>query len=220
LESRKSTALHDPGAEMVDRMGSLWSQYGRIALGVVGAVVVVAGVAFYTVRQNAAQDNQASKGLSQAQLMYWQGDYDRAKSTAQEVAKAFAGTPSGIDAHRVAGDASYWHGNWKDAITEYKAYLDKNGKGLVASSVRRSLGYAYESNQQYAEAAKQYDALVGVFERETSAEMLAASARCLEASGARPEAEKRLQRLVDEFGETSVALRARVRLAELQASPK
>lgn len=215
LESRKGTALEDPGAEMLDRMTSLWARYGRIILGGVVAVAAVAAVAYFTVRSNETQEAAASEKLAQANALFWQGDYDRSKTLADEVAKAYGGTPSGVDALRISGDNAYWRGNWKDAVAQYKAYLGKQGSGLMGNVVRRSLAYSYESDGQHAEAAKLYDGLVGVFDRESSAEFLAASARCHEALGNKPEAAKRLQRLLDEFGETSYASRARVKLAEL-----
>ena len=218
LESRKGTALQDPGAEMVDQVTGLWDRYGRIVLGVLAAVVAVAAVAYFTLRSNETQEVAASEKLAQANALFWQGDYDRSKTIADEVAKQYGGTPSGIDALRISGDDAYWRGNWKEAITQYKAYLGKSGSGLMGSVVRRSLAYAYESDQQQAEAAKLYDGLVGAFDRESSAEFLAAVARCQEALGNKSEAVKRLQRLTDEFGETSYASRARVKLAELSAS--
>lgn len=218
LESRKGTALQDPGAEMLDRLTGLWERYGRIILGALVAVVAVAAVAYFTIRSNETQEVAASEKLAQANSLFWQGDYDRSKTLADEVAKQYGGTPSGIDALRISGDDAYWRGNWKDAITQYKAYLAKNGSGLMGSVVRRSLAYALESDKQLAEAAKLYDGLVGEFDRESSGEFLAAAARCQEGLGNKAEAVKRLQRLTDEFGETSYASRARVKLAELGAS--
>ena len=218
LESRKGTALQDPGAEMVDQVTGQWDRYGRIVLGVLAAVVAVAAVAYFTLRSNETQEVAASEKLAQANALFWQGDYDRSKTIADEVAKQYGGTPSGIDALRISGDDAYWRGNWKEAITQYKAYLGKSGSGLMGSVVRRSLAYAYESDQQQAEAAKLYDGLVGTFDRESSAEFLAASARCHEALGNKAEAAKRLERLTEEFGETSYASRARVKLAELNAA--
>lgn len=215
LESRKGTALEDPGAEMVDRMTTLWARYGRIVLAGVAAVAVVGAVAYFTIRSNETQETAASEKLAQANALFWQTDYARSKSLADEVAKQYGGTPSGVDALRISGDNAYWLGNWKDAITQYKAYLAKQGSGTMGDVVRRSLAYSYESDKQYAEAVKLYDGLVGAFDRESSAEFLAASARCQEALGAKAEAAKRLQRLLDEFGETSHASRARVKLAEL-----
>jgi len=219
LESRKSTALQDPGVEMLEQVTSLWARYGRIALGVLGAVLVIGLVTFYTLRQNAAQDNVASGRLLEADRLFLQGDLERCKTVAQEVARTYGSTRSGNDAHRLAGDAAYWLRQWKDAITEYQAYLSHNGSGLLADCVRRSLAYAYDSDGQYAQAVKLYDGLVGAFDRESSAELLTAAARCEVTLGSKPEAIKRLQRVVDEFGDTSFATPARVRLAELGAVP-
>jgi predicted negative regulator of RcsB-dependent stress response len=200
---------------MLDQLNTLWGRYGRVVLGVVAAVVVVGAVAYFSVRSNATQEVAASEKLAQANSLFWQGDYTRSKTIADEVAKQYGGTPSGIDALRISGDDAYWLGNWKDAITQYKAYLGKSGSGLTANTVRRSLAYALESDGQNAEAAKLYDGLVGVFDRESTSEFLAASARCHQALGNKAEATKRLQRLVDEFGDTSYASVARLRLAEL-----
>ena len=219
LESRKGTALEDPGAELVDQVTSVWDRYGRIVLGVVVALLAVGAVAYFTVRSNATQEAAASEKLAQANALFWQGDYERAKTAADEVAKQYGGVASGVDALRIAGDASYWRGNWKDAITAYKSYLGKNGSGLMGNVVRRSLAYSYESDKQFADAAKLYDGLVGSFERESSGEFLAGAARCYESLNNKPEAIKRLQRLVDEFGDTSYANRARLKLGELGALP-
>lgn len=217
LETRKGTAMVDPGAEMVDQLTSVWQRYGRIALGVLGAVVVVAGVAYYTIQQNKVQNNLASKKLAEADMLFWQGDYERAKTVAGEVSKSYGSTPSGVDAHRIAGDAAYWRGEFKPAETEYKAYLSRVSSGTVAQSVRRSLAYTLDSEKQYAEAIKLYDGLVGVFDRETSAEMLASAARCALENNDKAGALQRYQRIANEFGETSVAQHARVKMAELGA---
>jgi tetratricopeptide (TPR) repeat protein len=218
LESRKSTALHDPGAEMVDRMMGLWERYGRIALAALAGIVVIGAVAFLTVRHNADQDNLASKELAESDFLFRRGDLERAKTTAQQASKTYPGTSSGTDAHRIAGDAAFWSGNFKDAISEYRAYLEKDSKGLPADCVRRSLAYALDNAKQTAEAAKTYDQVSGAFDRETNAEMLFAAARCDLASGDRAGAIQRLQRIADELGETTYAARARVKLGELSAS--
>ena len=41
MESRKSGALVDSGAELVDQFTSVWDRYGRIVLGSVGALIVI-----------------------------------------------------------------------------------------------------------------------------------------------------------------------------------
>ncbi len=216
LESRKGTALSDPGAELVDRVTALWERYARIILGALAALIVVAAVAYFTIRSNETQETAASTKLAQANTLFWQGDYERSKTIADEVAKQYGSTPSGLDALRIAGDADYWNGDFKAAVTSYRAYLAKHDSGLMGNVVRRNLAYALENDKQYAEASKLYDGLVGVFDRESSAEFLAGAARCQEALGNKTAAIEQLKRLVDEFGETSSASLARVRLAELE----
>ena len=219
LESRKTAQLEDPGAVMLDRMQSLWNRFGRLALGVLGAVVVIGVGYYFTAQANARRENEASKRLAEANQLFWQGDYDRSKTMSEEVAKQYGGTRSGTDALRIAGDNAYWKGDWKDAIAQYKAYLGKSSSGVVADAVRRSLAYSYESDGQPAEAVKLYDQLVGRFERESSAEFLFASARCNRVLGKNDEARKRAERIVTEFGETSYAMPARVMVAELSPIP-
>ena len=103
------------------------------------------------------------------------------------------------------------------AISEYRRYLDRDKKGLLSDAVNRSLAYALESDHQYTAAAPIYAALAGKFDRESSAEMLYAQARCLRAANRPAEAQQALRRIADEYGETSYAQRARVDLAELTA---
>src|SRR5258707_9900324 len=119
----------------------------------------------------------ASEKLAEANDLFWRADYDRSRQLAQDAAKEFPGTASAIDALRISGDDAYWRGNWRDAIADYNGYLAKRGSGVLADAVRRSLAYALESNNQFAEAAAAYDRLVGVFDRESSGELLFASAR-------------------------------------------
>lgn len=219
LESRKNAVLEDPTHVMTDRLQSLWDRFGRLALGVLGAIVVLAVGYYFTAQANARRENDASARLAEANQLFWQGDYDRSKTMSEEVAKQFSGTPSGTDALRIAGDNAYWKGEWKAAITQYRAYLGKQATGIVADAVRRSLAYALESDGQQAEAVKLYDQLVGRFERESSAEFLFASARCYQGLGKQDEALERARRIVNEFGETSYSVPARVLVAELSPVP-
>lgn len=216
LESRKSGAtLEDPGAELLDRGRALVERYGRVVLGAIGAVVVIGVVAYLTVRANARQEEQAAAKLAEASALFWRGDYDRSLQQAQELSRQFGSTPSGNDAHRLAGDDAYWKGDFKMAAEEYRKYLQKNSRGLIAQTVQRSLAYSLENLGQPAEAMKLYDGLVGAFDRESNAEFLMAAARCAIALKQPAEAAKRLDRLVKEFPEASNANSARVMLAEI-----
>lgn len=214
LETRKNT-IQDPGAELLDQATGLWEQYGRMTLYVVVGVLVLGIAGYYWKTGQDRRENSAAEKLAQANELFWRADYDRSRQIAQEVSKQFSGTPSGTDALRISGDNAYWRGNWKEAIADYKAYLKANNSGLIASTVKRSLAYSLESDGQYAEAAAMYTSLVGVFERESSGELLCAAARCQLALNKPDEAKKLFQRVIDEFPDSSFQLQARIELGKL-----
>lgn len=214
LETRKN-AIEDPGAELLDRATGLWEQYGRVALYVVVGVLVLGIAGYYWKTGQDRRENSAAEKLAQANELFWRADYDRSRQIAQEVSKQYSGTPSGTDALRIAGDNAYWRGNWKEAIADYKAYLKSNNSGLIANTVKRSLAYSLDSDGQYAEAASLYTSLVGVFERESSGELLFAAGRCQLALKKPDEAKALFQRIVDEFPDSSFQLQARIELGKL-----
>ncbi len=216
LENRKGATLEDPGAEVVDQLTSFWDRYGRIGSGVlIGLAVVIAGSIFY-VRSRATAEEGAAGRLAEANVLFWQGDYQRSLEAARQVYTQYGSTPSGRDAHRLSGDDAFWLGDYRTAVDEYRKYIAGAPAGLLVDAARRSLAYSLENAKQFKEAAEIYESLVGKFDRETSAEMLASAARCLVAQSQPAEAAKRLQRLLAEFGETSHAARAQVDLGALQ----
>jgi tetratricopeptide (TPR) repeat protein len=218
LTLHKAEKLHDPGAELLDQAAGMWARYGRIVLIVAGVVVAAAVLVFFTLRSRDQAEAAAAGRLAEANVLYWQGDYQRSLEQARQVAQQYGSTPSGVDAHRLAGDNAYWKGDYKLAIEEYQAYLSRQKTGLLADAVRRSLAYAFESAGRHQEAAQAFAGLVGVFDRETSAEFLSAAARCETAAGRPAEALKHLQRIVDEYGETAGANVARIQIAELSGA--
>ena len=183
-----------------------------IALGV---AVAIAALGFLAMRARAAAESTAAGKLAEANVLYWEGEYTRSLEAARQVAQQYPSSPSGWDGHRLAGDDAYMLGDTKTAVAEYRAYLEHQKNGLLADAGKRSLAYALEANRQYAEAATNYLALVGRFDRESSGEFLAAAARCYRAAGQPAEAVETLHRLVDEFGDTSFATAAEVQLGEL-----
>ena len=215
LATQRHSHLEDPGAVFLDRMTSYWQRFGRFTLGALGVLVAAGLVGFFTMRARAAAENEASGQLTEASFFFWQGDYTRSLQVAKQLSEQFPSTWSGIDALRIAGDDCYWNADWKTAVDYYRRYLEKNRSGVVSDAARRSYAYALESDRQYKAAADQFETLVGKFDRESSSEFLSAAARCYRALGQPDEAVKRLRRVLDEFGETSQAMSARVRLGEL-----
>ncbi len=235
LVTRKTTRLEDPGAELLDRLTGFWDRYGRLTMGVLGAIAAMLVVGLLYLRAQAATEEKAAGKLAEAEIMFWQGYYPRSYDSALQLIKQYPGSQSAIEAHRLAGDDAYWRGepgDFRKSVDEYRTYLKHRGKGMLADAARRSLAYALESDAntlrsqgktgeaeaEFREAASTYESLVGTFpDRESSAEFLFASARCFRLLNQREEAAKRLQRLVDQFGETATANRARIELAEVTA---
>lgn len=217
---RDSARLEDPGAKLLDSISSRWAQYGRMVLIGLGVIAVVGIGAFFTLRARAAEEQQAAGKLAEANLFFWQGAYDRSLPMARQVFEQWPNSPSGIDAHRLAGDSQFWLGKFKEATAEYRLYLARKKSGLIADAVRRSLAYSLESDLQFKDAAPAYEGLVGKFDRESSAEFLYAASRCYRQLKQPKEAEQTLKRLLDEYGETSYGNRARILQAELAAAPR
>lgn len=234
--TRKGAHFDDPCAEFISSIVEFWNRRGQLLLIVVGVAALVGAGAYFYFRSAAQTEERAASKLAEADVMFWQGYYPRAIDAAQAVAKQYPSSPSGIDAHRIAGDALYWRGENGDfgkAAVEYRTYLKSQGHGLMANAVRRSLAYTLESDgealrkggklkdgdAETKEAAQTYESLVGAFDRESSAEMLFAAARAWRAVGQPDAAKKNLERLTREFGETSMANRARIELAEISATP-
>ena len=219
LES-KTSRLEDPGARLLDALSSGWRRYGQTILIGLGVVLALAVVGFLTARARANAEEQAAGRLAEANVYFWQGAYDRSLTLARQVTEQWPGAPSGVDARRLAGDSQFWLGRFKEAAAEYRGYLERRKTGMIADAVRRSLAYSLESDHQFKEAAAVYESLVGKFERESSAEFLYAAARCYRQLRQPAEADQRLKRLLDEFGETTYANRARMLRAETAAAPR
>jgi tetratricopeptide (TPR) repeat protein len=220
LATQRRGHIEDPGAVVLDRFTSYWNRFGRITLAAAGVIAAAGLVGYFTLRARAAAENEASGQLTEASFFFWQGDYARSLQSAKQLAEQFPSTWSGTDALRIAADDCFWTGDYKSAVDYYQRYLGKVKSGVVGDAARRSYAYALESDRQYKAAADQFESLIGKFDRESSAEFLAASARCYRALGQPEEAAKRLRRVLDEFGETSQAQNARVRLGELgQTAP-
>ena len=215
LHTQHSTRLEQPGAELMVPLANFWERYSRFVLGGLAGLAVVGVVVFFGLKSRRDAEQAAAGKLAEASLFYWQGDYQRSLALARETAEQYGSTPSGKDAHRQAADAAYWGGDFKTAAADYRRYLASKPQGLLADAARRSLAYSLESDKQYVDAAKEYDILVGKFDRGSSAEFLVGAARCLMAANQAAAAIQRLQRVTDEFGETEYANQARIALAEL-----
>jgi TolA-binding protein len=220
LESQQARRLDSEGAELLERASTWWTQYQRLAVGIVVGVLVLGGGSVFYFRTRNAQEEEAAGHLAEATVLFWQGDYARSFDLAKQTYDRYGGTPSGIEAHRLAGDDAFWNGDFQTAVLEYRGYLDRVKTGLLADAARRSLAYSLESSGQTLEAAKVYEELVGRLDRTSSAEFLVGAARCYRQAGQPAEAIQRLERVEREFGDTFYGQQARIELGELRAAAR
>jgi tetratricopeptide (TPR) repeat protein len=205
------TLDHDWSKRAID----LWGLHQNVILSVAAVVIAAGVIGFFTLRARAQAGAQAAGKVAEASLDFWQGNYQRSLSTAQQVVSQFGGTPAGTDALRLVGDNQYWLGNFKDAITSYRKCLERERSGTLSDAVRRSLANALESDRQFDEAARLYAELAGRLDRESAADALMGAARCHRAAGRNSEAVAIYQRVASELGDTSQAPMARLYLAEI-----
>jgi tetratricopeptide (TPR) repeat protein len=219
LETQQAR-LDPEGADILERASAWWEQYQRLILGALGVIVAVGLGGFLYLKSRSTQENEASGRLAEASVLFWQGDYARSLEISKQVYTEFPSTSSGLDAHRLAGDDAFWNGDFKTAIAEYRRYLDKAKPGILADAARRSLAYSLESDGQALEAAQLYETLVGKSDRASSAEFLVGAARCYRRVGRPAEAIRCLERVDQEYGESSYAQPARIELGELRAAAR
>lgn len=218
LSTQKSRSLGYEGAERIEEFQAWWARYSKIVLGTLAVAAVVVVALVFNQRTRTVQEGAAAGKLAEASVYYWQQDYPRCLELAKQIYTQYPNTPSGLEAHRMVGDASFWNGDFKTAITEYRKYLDHMKQPIFANAARRSLAYALESDGQRLEAAKEYEGLIGKFDRNSSAEFLVAAARCYRGLNRPADAMERLKRVDLEFGETNYANQARLELGELAAA--
>jgi len=220
LETQHARRLEPEGAEILTRVSSWWEQYQRLTLGALGVIVAVGLGGYLYLKSRSTQENDASGQLAEASVYFWQGDYARSLDLAKKIYTQYPSTLSGLDAHRLAGDDAFWNGDFRTAIAEYRRYLDKAKPGMLTDAVQRSLAYALESAGQPQEAGKLYESLVPRADRSSAAEFLVAAARCYRAAGRTPDAIRMLERVDQEFGDTSYAQSARIQLGELRVAAR
>jgi tetratricopeptide (TPR) repeat protein len=218
--TQQARRLEPEGAEILGRVSSWWEQYQRLTLGALGVIIAVGLGGFLYMKSRATQENEASGQLAEASVRFWQGDYAHSLDIAKRVYTQYPSTASGLDAHRIAGDDAFWNGDFKTAIAEYRRYVEKSKPGILQDAVQRSLAYALESDGQPQEAAKLYESLVPRADRTSAAEFLMAAARCDRAVGRPADAIRLLERVDQEFGDTSYAQSARIQLGELRTAAR
>ena len=217
LEFRKRRQKEDPLVRSWSELQTWLESYGRTA-GIVVAVVVIAGGAFYFWnRARETREADASVQLAQARGTYWRGDYATVLQQTRDIETQFAGTRSAAEATRVRGDALYWQGDFKGAISAYEEYIEKiNLNNAAFSQVQENLAQALENDGQFERAAQIYEEIAaGEGPRDILAARWVHAGRAWGLAGNRERAVAAYQMVIKNYADTPGFRNAQMRLGEL-----
>jgi tetratricopeptide (TPR) repeat protein len=142
--------------------GSFLQKYQNYLIG--GGVVVVGVILFFVLqnRNNASADLEAQGEMINATVFYEQDSFAKAIAGDGQVigfetiVDDYSGTPSGNLMNYYIGTAYLGMGNLDQAITYLEEY--SVGDDMVSAAALAALASAYEQQNEFAEAAKKYEA--------------------------------------------------------------
>jgi TolA-binding protein len=201
---------------------ALWEEYGtRILIGL-GALALVALLAFFVAKSRTQAEQRAAADLYRAGMALQQGDPANAAPMLKEIVDNSPGTPSATKAMLYLGDAYARQGKSADAIPWYRKYLDKAGRDPDAKAAGHlGLATALEDHGDFAEAAEHYAAYAkGSKVEDDRARYLMAQARCLVRAGQIPKALEIYRSVITlTAADASYREAARERASEYSAKP-
>jgi len=219
------TELHLTRRQKEDPVIAAWARFqdwfmdnARIVLGAVGIVIAIVLIGGLWLKNRADSEAKASGKLAEASALYWRGEYGPLSQRATDIRRDYPGTKAASEATRMLGDAYFWQGNFKQAISSYEEYLKSvSATNPLRPGVERSLAQAYEGQRQFKEAAGLYEKAAKEFpSRVDQADMYMAEARAYEALTNYTQAKAIFDKVANEYADTPFANTAEMRLGELQ----
>ena len=192
--------------------------HSRLLTGAAVAVALAAGAAWIYVKSQAAQAQNASTALMEAEQALGAGNAALAQSDLEKLIARYGSTDAGHQAHLLLAQAYYDAGKYSEGTADLEKFVQSSPK-LLEASAYNLIGAGYEQQNKFDDAATAYQkaatAASGKSDRDS---YLANAARALTAGGKTTDAIKIWSKLAaDPTSATSAE--ARVRLGELQAKP-
>jgi len=176
-----------------------------------GILVVLIVVVFFYFNSHAQAENEATYDLTMAKIEIGQRNYDAAAQKLTVIIDTYGGT-------KTAGDALFFLGNvrlstqeWESAITEFQQYLDKYGKDhMLTAGAIAGIGFAYEQEQKFPEAAEYYMKAATNYPHEFNApQYLLDAGRCYGLGGNPVKAREAFQSIIDQYPESTQIQKAK-----------
>lgn len=146
------------------------------------------------------------------------GDYGKALGLFRDIQKKYSGTKSGAIALYYAGNCLVNLGRQEEAIKEYLTFIDKHkGEKLLSGLVYQRMAYSYQMLGKLEDAKKAFEQAESLLGPGVSTVELA---RLYEATGNKPEADKKYKVVADKLVGTSWAMDAMGKVPTLPQTPQ
>jgi predicted negative regulator of RcsB-dependent stress response len=213
-EAPERTADQDRVEQMVK-----WVRANERVVTIVAVVLAVAaGGIWFAVSARQRRETFARRELTQARQAAEAGNLPLAASDLARIVGSFGGTSAGQEAKLVLAEVRLRQGQAALAATELREFVESGIKPAYRPQAYELLGFALEQSDQPGAAGRAFEDGADAAEAEyryLSASLLLNASRSYGTAGDTVAAVRVLERIQRDFGETSAAQEAQLRLAEL-----
>jgi TolA-binding protein len=176
-----------------------------------GILVVLIVVVVFYFNSRAQAESEATYDLTMAKIDIGQRNYDTAAQKLTALIDTYGGTKSAGDAVFFLGNVKLSTNDWDAAIKEFQKYIDKYHRDpLFTAGAIAGIGFAYEQQQKYSEAAEYYMEAANKYPHQFSApRYLLDAGRCYGFGGNPVKAHEAFQKIIDQYPESSQIQKAK-----------
>ena len=214
----KEELREDKVVTAVKRLGEFGQRNIRyIAGGAALLLVLIVGVAFWSQNRTRAAE-AASLGFSQAQQLYFSGNYAEALARFQAIESQHGSRGAAQPVSLFIGNCQLSLGNPTEAESAFRSALGRlSGDPILRAGAQRGLGAALADQGKMAEAAAEYQKAAEVYDNPLAADDWLAAAAAYGEAGNSESARQAYQKIVDDFPSSIHLMDAKLRLAEIAA---
>ncbi len=174
----------------------------QIMYGVIGAVVIVAGV-FFIMNQKSKREAQAVEALGGVEMLYYQNQTDQVIVAGEDMIQKYNDTPEAGLATIILANSYYSKGEFEKAQQKYEAYLKDNAKDdLYGVAALEGWANCLVQSDKYQEAAEKYQEAADKHNDSYAVPfLLEKSAACYQKSGDLEKAKTIYQKIIQDFPE-------------------
>jgi predicted negative regulator of RcsB-dependent stress response len=217
-KSETQTALPPDDRDRLEPLVKWVRANEKVVAGIAVGIAIAAAGIWFAVSAGERREAFARRELSQARQAADAGNLPLAASDLSRVVSSFRKTLAGQEAQLVLAEVRLRQGQADLAATELRGFLEGAVKPQYRTQAYELLGFALEQTGRPAEAGRAFedgsDAALGGY-KYLSASLLLHASRAYASAGDTAAALRVLERLASEFGETSAAQEAQLRMAEL-----